>query len=231
VGYDIVDMLIKVQDPVFRIQELQNCIERWSRFFQEYGTEGLPREMQRGLYGELSWLKLILSCKMNSKAAIRSWKGCRRNYHDFQYNGKVVEVKTTMTKEPRKVRINNERQLDNRGFDFLYLFILTLQKIDFGGQELPELVDEIRALIKGDVSSENPLESALRDAGFLDAQATLYTDRYKVNKQEIFEVKSGFPRIIELPSGVGDIKYTITISVCSDFELKIDKAIKNFMGR
>ena len=136
-----------------------------------------------------------------------------------------------MTKEPRKVRINNEKQLDNQGFDFLYLFILTLQKIGPGGQKLPELVDEIRALIKDGVSSENLFESALREAGFFDAHASLYTDGYKVNKQEIFEVKSGFPRIIELPGGVGDIAYTITISACSDFELNIDKAINNFMER
>jgi hypothetical protein len=231
VCYDIVDTLIKVQDTDFRIQEFQNCIERWSRFFQKYGAEGLSQEMQRGLFGELSWLKLILSRNMNSTSAVRSWKGCRRNFHDFQYNGKVVEVKTTMTKEPRKVRINNEKQLDNQGFDFLYLFILTLQKIGPGGQKLPELVDEIRALIKDGVSSENLFESALREAGFLDAHASLYTDGYKVNKQEIFEVKSGFPRIIELPGGVGDIAYTITISACSDFELNIDKAINNFMER
>lgn len=231
VCYDIADTLIKVKDPGFRIQELQNCIERWSRFFQKYGTEGLSHEMQRGLFGELSWLRLILSRNMNSTSAIKSWKGCRRNFHDFQYNGRIVEVKTTMTKEPRKVRINNERQLDNRGFDFLYLFILTLQKLDSGGQKLLGLVDEIRAVIKGERSAENLFEIALRDAGFLDVHASLYTDEYKVNKQEIFEVKSGFPRIIELPNGVGDITYTTTISACSDFELNIDKAINNFMER
>ena len=109
--------------------------------------------------------------------------------------------------------------------------ILTLQKLDSGGQKLPELVDEIRAVIKGERSAENLFEIALRDAGFLDVHASLYTDEYKVNKQEIFDVKSGFPRIIKLPSGVGDITYTITISACSDFELNIDKAMNNFMGR
>jgi hypothetical protein len=93
------------------------------------------------------------------------------------------------------------------------------------------MVDAIRTMIKGVIFSENPFESALRDAGFLDAHASLYTDGYKVNKQEIFEVKSGFPRIVELPGGVGDITYTLTIAACSAFELKINKAINNFTGR
>lgn len=228
---DIVDTLVKVKDPGLRIQELQNCIERWSSFFKKYGAEGLAKEMQRGLFGELSWLRLLLSRNMNATSAIRSWKGCRRNFHDFQYNGRVVEVKTTMTKEPRRVRINNERQLDSRGFDFLYLFILSLQKLESGGQRLTALVDEIRDVIGGDRSAENLFEIALRDAGFLDAHSSLYTDEYKAIKKEIFEVKSGFPRVIKLPNGVGDITYTITISACSDFELKIDDAINNFMGR
>jgi len=231
VCHDIVDTLVEVKNPAFRIQELQNWVERWSSFFQKYGTEGLAQEMQRGLLGELSWLGLILSRNMNSTSAVGSWKGCRRNFHDFEYNGGVVEVKTTMTKEPRKVHISNERQLDDRGFEFLYLFILTLQKVDTGGQTLTELVDAIRTMIRGDISSENMFESALRDAGFLDAHASLYTDGYKVNKQEIFEVKSGFPRIVELLGGVGDITYTITIAACSAFELKIDEAINNFIGR
>lgn len=231
VCYDIVDTLVKVKDPGYRIQELQNWVEQWSHFFQKYGAEGLSQEMQRGLFGELSWLSLVLSQNMNSTDAIKSWKGCRRNFHDFENNGGVIEVKTTMTKEPRKVRISNERQLDDRGFDFLYLFILTLQKMDTGGQTLPEMVDAIRTMIKGVIFSENLFESALRDAGFLDAHASLYTDGYMVNKQEIFEVKSGFPRIVELPGGVGDITYTLTIAACSAFKLKINKAINNFTGR
>lgn len=228
---DIVDTLIKVKEPGFRIQELQNCIERWSHFFQKYGAEGLSEEMQRGLFGELTWLSLILSHKMNFTSAIRSWKGCERNFHDFQHNGRIVEVKTTMTKEPRKVWINNEKQLDNRGFEFLYLFILTLQKLESGGKKLPELVDEIRAVIKGNRSAENLFEIALKNVGFLDAHVLLYKNEYRVNKQEIFDVKSGFPRIIELPSGAGDITYTITISACSGFLLNIDSAIGNFISR
>jgi len=231
VCYDIVDTLAKVEHPSYRIQELQNWVERWSRFFQKYGAEGLLQEMQRGLFGELSWLGLVLSQHLKFADAIRSWKGCRRNVHDFEHNGGAVEVKTTMTKEPRRVRISNEKQLDDRGFKFLYLFILTLQESDTGGQTLPEMVDAIRTMIKGETSSENLFELALRDAGYLDVHASLYRHGYKVNKQELFEIKAGFPRIVELPGGVGDITYAITIASCSAFEIEINKAINNFIGR
>lgn len=230
VCHDMVNTLLKVRAPALRGEELQNCIERWSSFFRKYGAEGLSPEMQRGLFGELTWLELLLSRNMNATAAVKSWKGCRRNFHDFQYGDRVVEVKTTIRKEPRKVRINNERQLDNRGFSSLYLFILTLQKLESGGRTLPGLVDEIRDVIGNDRSAENLFEIALRDAGFLDAHVSLYTDGYRIIKQEIFDVKSGFPRVIEVPKGVGDIAYTVTVSACSDFELKFDDAVDNFVG-
>ena len=46
----------------------------------------------------------------------------------------------------------------------------------------------------------------------------------------IFDVKSGFPRVVDLPKGVGDITYSLTVSACSDFELRIDDAANNFIG-
>jgi hypothetical protein len=226
---DIVDTLLKIKNPRIRFQEFQNCIERWDYFFKRYGTECLSPEMQRGLFGELSWLKQILTKKMDSLYAVRSWKGFKREFHDFQYKNGAVEVKTTITKEPRKVRINSERQLNNEGFDFLYLFILTLQKMESGSQSLPELIDEIRYLIKGKKSSENIFEAGLRSAGFLDIHSASYNQRYNVIRQEIFEVKSNFPRITVVPEGVGDINYTITLSACSKYLKKIDLALKNFI--
>jgi hypothetical protein len=91
VCHDVVDTLLEVQGPALRIQELQNCVDRWSSFFQKYGTDGLSKEMQRGLFGELSWLKLLLSRNMNVASAVNSWKGCRRNFHDFRDCSKVTE--------------------------------------------------------------------------------------------------------------------------------------------
>lgn len=227
---DIVETLLKVEDPSNRPEELQNCLDRWSRFFQKYGIEGLSPEAQRGLYGELSWLKLLLSCNMNPLSAIESWKGCSRNYHDFESNGKVVEVKTTMTKEPRRVHINNERQLDDLGSECFYLYVLTLHAMDSGGQTLPDLVNEIRDILKGHSSAENLYEIALKDAGYLDIHVSSYNTGYIQKRREIFEVKEGFPRITNLPKGIGDISYSLMISACADFEVDLEMALSNFIG-
>jgi len=167
---------------------------------------------------------------MNPLSAIESWKGCSKNYHDFELNGKVVEVKTTMTKEPRRVHINNERQLDDLGSECFYLYVLTLHAMDSGGQTLPDLVNEIRDILKGHSSAENLYEMALKDAGYLDIHVSSYNTGYIQKRQEIFEVKEGFPRITNLPKGIGNISYSLIISACADFEVDLEMALSNFIG-
>ena len=57
---DIARTLLEVDTPQNRTRELQGCVDRWSRFFQRHGLEGLSQEAQQGLFGELTWLELGL---------------------------------------------------------------------------------------------------------------------------------------------------------------------------
>jgi hypothetical protein len=192
-------------------------------FFERHGQEGLSSEEQIGLYGELWWLQRMIQAGMEFVAAVNSWKGCRRNYHDFETNGHAVEVKTTITKEPRKVQINNERQLDDRGLNSLHLFVLTLAKSSAGGETLPGLVQSLRSIL-----SEKPVaytfEHSLREAGYLDIHTHLYNNSsYTVIKEELFHVSEGFPRITDVPQGLGDLHYTVVLSACGHFNYDLSK--------
>ncbi|MDP6909546.1 MAG: PD-(D/E)XK motif protein, partial [Flavobacteriales bacterium] len=126
-----------------RRAEIADFLTRWNRFFEHYGQEGLSPEKQRGLYGELWWLRRMINTNINLSAIVNSWKGSKRGYHDFEIGSHVVEVKTTMTKEPRRILINNERQLNDLALDSLHLFVLTLRKIDEGGDTLPGIIESI----------------------------------------------------------------------------------------
>ena len=225
---DICETLSLIENPSFRTQELQNCLDRWNSFFKKIGPDGLSPERQRGLYGELTWLELLLNSDLYMAAAVESWKGCDRGYHDFEIARRVVEVKTTMTKEPRRVRINNERQLDDRGLDSLHLYVLTIQKFESGGETLLDLVEKIRGILKENVSAIAQFEKSLKKSGYHDIHAHNYTSGYVRKKQETFLVNDKFPRIIELPDGVGDLSYSITISACTNFRFDMDSAVTDF---
>ena len=117
-----------------RYSVFNEFLERWTSFFERSGTEGLSANRQRGLFGELFWLDKMIVSGISSYSALNSWKGCQRSFHDFEINGMVVEVKSTMTKSPVKVTINNERQLNDKGLESLHLLVISLIKSETVGR-------------------------------------------------------------------------------------------------
>lgn len=146
-----------------------------------------------------------------------SWEGYKRSFHDYDLNGHVVEVKTTMTKEPRKVKISNERQLDSIGIGSLHLMVFTLMKSSDDGETLPELVSSLYQKLSDTPELNRILESKLITSGYLDVHKDKYSDKFKIKIQELFEITSDFPRITELPNGIGDISYSLTLSAANDY--------------
>ena len=208
-----------------RRKTLLEFLIRWTRFFERHGLKGLSVERQRGLFGELWWLRRLLNEGCTGEIAVHSWKGCERGYYDYQIDGRVLEVKTTLTKEPRKVQINNERQLDERGLDSLHLLILSLTQAESGGESLPQIVSSIRKTLSGDPLASRIFESKLYEAGYLDNHSNLYDMTYTVMIEELFSVTEGFPRITQLPSGLGDIRYSLLVGACKQYLANIEKYI------
>ncbi len=219
---DLAKDLLSVSLPREREIVLAVFFDRWSRFFEQYSPTGLSPEKQRGLMGELIWLRTLLENDIGCITALGSWKGCERGYHDFEIKGYVVEVKTTMTKEPRKVRISNERQLDEKGLLSLHLLVLTFVRSESGGESLPEVVDSISSELVSVPGGQRLFEHCLIAAGYLDLHCDFYTDTYTVKNEELFKVHEGFPRITDLPNGLGDIRYSLNVASVAGFLSEVD---------
>ncbi len=207
-----------------RSNEIENFLTRWSKFFERHGVEGLTAGEQRGLFGELWWLRTMLGAGIDPPDAVRSWKGCENEHQDFELAGQAVEVKTTMTKEPRRVWINSERQLDTRGFHSLHLFVLTITTVSGQGETLPDLIRSLRTSLPDNTTYA--FENSLHAAGFLDIHGCLYGTRYARIKEELFQVTEGFPRITSVPPGIGDLTYSIVLSACTGFVCQISEYLK-----
>jgi hypothetical protein len=223
---DLVECLDKCMSNSQRRTELISFLERWKRFFKIRSLDGLSPTRQQGLFGELWWLKKLIDKDLDKLMAVRSWKGCQRNFHDFDLSGAIIEVKTTMSKEPRKVWISNERQLDDSNQIPLYLFVLSLHKFETNGLSLPELVTSIRDLFTDNAQAKSEFEHSLIEAGYLDNHVSNYSKKYIIKKEEIFKINEHFPRIISFPDGVGDLRYTVTIGACSGYEIALDEFFK-----
>lgn len=197
-------------------------LERWQRFLEHAGDDGLGREAQQGLFGELWFLREQLMRVVSASVAVNAWTGPSGAAQDFQLQGCAIEVKTTTATEPRSVFISNERQLDDIGLRALFLFALIVESRHGAGETLNELISALRTALaqQADMSSQDRFEERLLEAGYLQAHAPRYEGTgYLVHEANLFRVRNGFPRITgtDLRAGVGNVRYSITLSACHPF--------------
>jgi hypothetical protein len=195
-------------------------LDRWKRFFESAGGEGLSEIAAQGLLAELIFLRdFAIPESETPEAAVLSWAVPEPLSKDFQYRAGAVEVKSSASREHTKVLITGERQLDDTGFESLYLLAVLLEKVSVGGFSLPETVDSVRAMLS-DGRARGLFEEKLVAYGYLDVHVSKYERRYILQRMRAFHVREGFPRVPSvLPDGVGDLSYTIVLSACCSFEV------------
>jgi len=190
-------------------------LRRWQRFLA-IARDGLDPVAQRGLWGELHFLKTCLLPLLGG-AAVNGWKGPDGAHQDFQFSGAWIEVKTTLAKQPQTVRIASERQLDDTRAPALFLHVLALEAHEGGGLTLPTAVADLRAILTAWPAGREAFEDALVAAGYLEQHAPRYAGTgYAVRQAQSFRVRGDFPRIVEagLPPGVGEVSYSLSLAAC-----------------
>ncbi len=204
-----------------KVVALIGGLARWQKFLSA-SVEGLSEEAQRGLWGELYFLRENL-LPVLGPGAVNGWKGGERAHQDFQFERGAIEVKTTLAKQPQVVRITSERQLDNSAWAVLFLHVIALDMRDGSGETLPALVASLRDGLATDAAAREKFEDELLISGYLDVHAGRYAERgYIVRTLSLFRVGTKFPCFVEknLPPGVGDISYGLSVSACESFRAK-----------
>jgi|LSQX01.3.fsa_nt_gb hypothetical protein len=207
------------------IQNLTIRLGDWQNLFEKLGEQGLSDEAQRGLFGELFFLRKFLQTNTNSKYCIDSWKGPEKAVQDFQFSDWAVEVKTTHGKNHQKIYIASERQLDTSLVPRIYLYHISMEVREMHGETLNEIIKTILNLLSESPIPYSSFQFKLFEAGYFETHKEHYQNTgYSIRELNIFEVKNGFPRITErmIPPGVGDVKYSIIISDQNDFLLSED---------
>ncbi|MCZ7385825.1 MAG: PD-(D/E)XK motif protein [Candidatus Methanoperedens sp.] len=217
---DVVDNITAQKNEMLMIKAFIERLVKWQQFLDRYSHEGLGDEAQRGLYGELWFLRKYLIPILRINKALDAWKGPARKAQDFQFSDCAVEVKTTISKQHQKMYIANEQQLDDTGLASLFLQHISLMESSGGGETLVDIVEDIRKTIADEPAASQKMEDSLFEAGYLNAQAHRYNKTgYNVRSSNIFRISEGFPRITEgdLLNGVGDVHYSVNVSECMHY--------------
>ena len=200
-------------------------VRRWQSFLREH-MEGLSDERQRGLFGELFVLEETVQ-EIGPVQAAAGWVGPNGASQDFAFGGIAIEVKTSAGKNPQRIRISSERQLDDTLLDAIYLWHVSVDERIGVGRTLPLIIGDLRSLLSGS-SGEVAFEDRLIAAGYHDAHSDLYTRGYSIRSSDVFEVRDGFPRLTEADCapGLGDVLYSIELGAIEDYRTEPKSAFE-----
>ena len=216
------------------IKSVISQLDKWRNLFDKAGSEGLSPAEQQGLYGELGFLKKLISKNVfPASEALDYWVGVDAAQRDFMGDAWAVEVKTTATSNPQEVTINSERQLDETLFDNLYLYHCSVETTKQNGETLPDRINKLRRSLENEPAALSKFNEKLITAGYFDEDEALYAFRaYKLRDESIYRVEGDFPRIKEsdLRDGVGNLTYSVVLSACAAYrqsEATVFSTIKN----
>jgi len=203
--------------------------------FDRVTPNGLSREKQQGLFGELSFM-LALMKTIGPERSVAAWHGWDSANQDFKLGGLGIEVKTSSAKRHTRIFIANEKQLDESSWNRLILTLVKIESNVAGGLTLPVIVGVVRDSLKEYPGARSDFNIRLLETGYSDDQAHLYSDVSFLGKSiGHFEIRDQFPRLTEknLPTGVGDVTYSILASDLEEFEISADHIeglIKGMIG-
>lgn len=218
---DLIESIKSESNEKLLVMTLLNRYEKWKSLFSRLYSQGLSPEEQRGLFGELYFLRKFIQQGSDFQHVLDSWVGPSGEVRDFQMNNWALEVKTTHGNNHQKVQISSERQLDNTHFEKLFLYHISLEKVQANGESLNQIIESINEILALDGIALTRFRAKLYEAGYFEHQADSYNDTgYFIRQDAFYLVRDNFPRIQEneIRSGVGNVKYSIVLSHCNDYE-------------
>lgn len=195
---------------------------RWYHLLRGGKTNGLSVEEQRGLVGELAFLRGLVSA-FGPETAIEAWTGPTGSAKDFELIGSCVEVKARRVAAKPFVAISSEDQLADVEGSRLCLRVLNVASAILPeGQSLHDHVRMTEEMFEEDGTAFEAWEDTLYSTGY-DPENDYDDRRWLLGATTDFEVTEGFPRIsAPLSPGVENVRYAIALDACEPFKLEGD---------
>ena len=195
---------------------------RWHYLLRGGRIGGLTVEEQRGLIGELAFLRELVS-GFGPETAIEAWAGPNGSVKDFELIGACVEVKTRRAAAKPLIAVSSEDQLADVAGSQLFLRVVNVESAVLPeGQSLHDHVQMTAELFEQEGGAFDAWEETLYSTGY-DAENSYDDRRWLLGATTIYEVIDGFPRIsVPLLPGVESVQYSVSLDACERFKLDDD---------
>lgn len=180
----------------------------WQNLFAAAKNDLLTAEQQRGLIGELLFLREQLTSGRPPKESVAGWSGALKEHQDFFYGDEWFEIKT-VTAQTEKVRIPSLEQLSLETVGALVVYRLTKSSDGF---TLNSLVKEISSLLTENPAAAQNFEALLFAGGYVEREE--YDEQiYRLAEVMKFTVDEKFPRLTKknLPAAIIEASYSLDL--------------------
>lgn len=192
----------------------------WQRLFASM-HETLPISVLKGLVGELSFLKSLISKGVTKDDAIDSWMGPNGSDRDFTLNDRWYEIKAIATgKDKLTISSLNQLEIDSIGY-LVVSYVDEASKIDSQSKSITTYINEIRAILSDAPEASRKFEEKLVSLGYMDKSA--YDDIFfVVLGTEFYEVDSSFPKLItqNVPKEITGVRYDLSLAGIEPWKVK-----------
>jgi hypothetical protein len=204
----------------------------WGKLFAKIKGELLSRERQRGLFGELTFLNMLLNNSLDHVKCVSSWTGPRGSNQDFSNELTAIEVKTSKATKP-SINIGSELQLDWTKLDSLFLCVYHVDEINNGNDTLNKLIGDIKEKISNHSNLLMLFEENLEEVGIPFGEEKNYDDiSFIIRSQRAYKVEEGFPALtndIIANDAIHNVKYQIDLTACEPFEVVLEDVITQML--
>ncbi len=219
---DIIKSLMIVNNSTEALTTIANRINYWKKLFGKYASGLLTPEQQRGLFGELYFLKNILDSNTNYQRIMNAWQAPTGSNQDFYFEGNAVEVKTSKSNNST-IKIANEFQLDITGLKSLYIAFFKLNEYPDENHTLLNIIEEIRLLLNKDIDVLKEFNLKLESLGIISETEEEYNNvGYVIRNEKYYQVTDEFPKITSsmVNEAVSKISYEISPIEFGKFEIE-----------
>lgn len=201
-------------------------VRAWQEFMRK-GAQSLDPEAEVGLVGELLTLAAILGAGLPAANACEAWVGPVDGLRDFELGTGGLEVKSTLAAVGFPACVGSLDQLDDTARQPLFVVGVRLRQLD-SGRALPDYVEMLRDVVRGDDEAERILSERLVAAGYFDAHASRYSRRFTQAASRLVEVVENFPRLTlgRVPAGITRASYEIDLDRAPGPNVSMDEALR-----
>jgi len=224
---DVVRSVVQVEETGERdlLGTLAERVAAWRAFLRDQ-SGSLARHEIVGLVGELLVLARMLD---RSTDAVSAWASPDDGLHDFERDGRAIEVKTSLG-AARRLTASSLDQLDEGGLGSLHVAHVRLME-DPDGETVVDVARGLERRLPGD-RERRDFRNALLRRGLAPDTDERAGPRVRELGIEFYRVDVGFPRLrrAEVHQGIVEATYDIEVRTLGSFLIDAEAVLDGMWG-